>query len=230
MSTHQNRTGATAQSGALLRIPSTRLPTNWGMFEAMGFEHELWTVGRTAETALALVLGDLSQGVPLLRVRSQCLTGEVFGSLRCDCGGQLNLAIQVIAQQGRGLVIYEFQEGRGIGLMAKLQAYALQDSGVDTIEANHALGFKADFRDFSLAAVILHDLRIPRVRLLTNNPRKADALNAAGIEVVERLPCEVGPTAHSLAYLQTKKQKMGHALNLEIPGPRYVAHGIEAQL
>ena len=211
-------------------MASTRLPTSWGMFEAMGFERELWAAGRTAETVLALVLGDLSQGAPLLRVHSQCLTGEVFGSLRCDCGGQLNLAIQVIAQQGRGLVIYELQEGRGIGLMAKLQAYALQDTGIDTIEADHALGFKADFRDFSLAAAILHDLRIPRVRLLTNNPRKADALNAAGIEVIERLPCEVGPTAHSLAYLQTKKQKMGHALNLEIPGPRYVAHGIEAQL
>jgi GTP cyclohydrolase II len=200
------------------------------MFEAMGFERELWAAGRTAETVLALVLGDLSQGAPLLRVHSQCLTGEVFGSQRCDCGGQLNLAIQVIAQQGRGLVIYELQEGRGIGLMAKLQAYALQDTGIDTIEADHALGFKADFRDFSLAAAILHDLRIPRVRLLTNNPRKVDALDAAGIEVVERLPCEVAPTAHSLAYLQTKKQKMGHALNLEIPGPRHVAHGIEAQL
>jgi GTP cyclohydrolase II len=134
MSTHEYRTGATAQSGALLRIASTRLPTNWGMFEAMGFEHELWTVGRTAETALALVLGDLSQGVPLLRVRPQCLTGEVFGSLRCECG------MQAIAQEGRGLVLCEFQEGRGIGLMAKLQADELQDAGIDTIEANHALG------------------------------------------------------------------------------------------
>jgi GTP cyclohydrolase II len=112
MSTHQNRARATAQTGALLRIASTRLPTNWGMFEAMGFERELWTVSRTAETTLALVLGDLSQGVPLLRVHSQCLTGEVFGSLRCDCGGQLNLAIRAIAQEGRGLVIYEYQEGR----------------------------------------------------------------------------------------------------------------------
>ena len=211
-------------------MASTRLPTSWGMFEAMGFERELWTFGRTGETALALVLGDLSQGVPLLRVHSQCLTGEVFGSLRFDCGGQLNLAMQAIAPEGRGLVIYEFQEGRGIGLMAKLQAYALQDTGIDTIEANHALGFKADFRDFSLAAAILHDLRIPRVRLLTNSPRKVRALSDAGIEVVERLPCEVGPTAHSLAYLQTKKQKMGHALSLEIPGPGHPAHGIEAQL
>jgi GTP cyclohydrolase II len=200
------------------------------MFEAMGFERELWAVGRTAETALALVLGDLSQGAPLVRIHSQCITGEVFGSLRCDCGGQLDLAMQAIAQEGRGLVIYEFQEGRGIGLMAKVQAYELQDAGIDTIEANHALGFRADFRDFSLAAAILHDLRIPRVRLLTNNPRKVRALSDAGIEVVERLPCEVGPTAHSLAYLRTKKQKMGHALSLEIPGPGHAAHGVEAQL
>jgi GTP cyclohydrolase II len=230
MSTHQNRARATTQTTALWRLASTRLPTNWGMFEAMGFERELRTVGRTAETALALVLGDLTQGTPLLRVHSQCLTGEVFGSLRCDCGGQLNLAMRAIAQEGRGLVIYEFQEGRGIGLMAKLQAYELQDTGIDTIEANHALGFDTDFRDFSLGAAILCELRIPRVRLLTNNPRKVRALSDAGIEVVERLPCEVGPTAHSLAYLQTKKQKMGHALSLEISGPRYAAHGIEAQL
>jgi len=179
MSTHENRARATAQTGPLWRIASTRLPTKWGMFEAMGYEREQLTGGRTVETALALALGDLSQGVPLLRVHSQCLTGEVFGSLRCDCGGQLKLAMQAIAQEGRGLVIYEYQEGRGIGLMAKLQAYELQDAGIDTIEANHALGFKADFRDFSLAAAILHDLRIKRVRLLTNNPRKMRALSDA---------------------------------------------------
>jgi GTP cyclohydrolase II len=218
MSTHENRVRAAAGSGPLWRIASTRLPTRWGTFEAMGFERDVWTGGPTAETALALVLGDLRQGVPLLRIHSQCLTGEVLGSMRCDCGGQLGLAMQAIAQEGRGLVIYEFQEGRGIGLMAKLQAYELQDAGIDTIEANHALGFKADFRDFSLAAAILHDLRIPRVRLLTNNPRKVRALSVAGIEVVERLSCEVRPTAHSLAYLRTKKQKMGHALSLRPHG------------
>jgi GTP cyclohydrolase II len=186
----------------------------------MGFQRDLWTGGvRTAETALALVRGDLRQRGPLVRIHSQCLTGEMFGSLRCDCGGQLELAMQAIAQEGRGLLIYEYQEGRGIGLMAKLQAYELQDAGIDTIEANHALGFKADFRDFSLAAAILHDLHIPRVRLLTNNPRKVHALGAAGIEIIERLPCEVGPTPHSLAYLQTKKQRMGHALSLETTDP-----------
>ena len=225
MSTYEKRARATVQTGALWRIASTRLPTRWGMFEAIGFERGAGTGGRTAETALALVLGDPRHGVPLLRVHSQCVTGEVLGSLRCDCGGQLELAMQTIAQEGRGLVIYEYQEGRGIGLMAKLQAYELQDAGIDTIEANHALGFKSDFRDFSLAAVILHDLRIPRVRLLTNNPRKVHALSDAGIEVVERVSCEVRPTAHSLAYLQTKKQKMGHALSLGIPEPGWAPRG-----
>src|SRR5262245_37297827 len=209
MSTRENRVRAAAGTGPLWRIASTLLPTRWGAFEAMGFERDVWTGGRTAETALALVLGDLRQGVPLVRIHSQCLTGEVFGSMRCDCGGQFELAMQAIAQEGRGLVIYEHQEGRGIGLMAKLQAYELQDGGIDTVEANHALGFKADFRDFSLAAAILHDLSVPRVRLLTNNPRKVRALEDGGIEVVERVSCEVSPTAHSLAYLQTKKQKMG---------------------
>src|ERR1700754_3340642 len=118
------------------------------------------------------------------------------------------MAMQAIAQEGRGLVIYEYQEGRGIGLMAKLQAYELQDAGVDTIEANHALGFKADFRDFTLAAAILQELSVTRVRLLTNNPRKAHALSDAGIEVVARIPCEIAPTAHSLGYLRVKKEKM----------------------
>jgi len=219
MSTHDNRTGATARAGVLWRIASTRLPTRWGTFEAMGFERDAWTGGRTAETALALVMGDLTTGTPLLRIHSQCFTGEVLGSLRCDCHDQLEMAMRAIAEEGRGLVIYEYQEGRGIGLMAKLQAYELQDAGIDTVEANHALGFKADFRDFSLAAAILHDLRIPRVRLLTNNPRKVRALSDGGIEIVERLPCDVGPTAHSLAYLRTKKQKMGHTLALPAECP-----------
>ena len=200
------------------------------MFDAIGFERDTCNGGRKTETALALVMGDLNNGVPLLRIHSQCLTGEVLGSLRCDCRDQLEMAMQAIAKEGRGLVLYEHQEGRGIGLMAKLETYELQDVGIDTIEANHALGFKADFRDFSLAAVILHDLRIPRVRLLTNNPRKVHALSDAGIEVVERVSCEVRPTAHSLAYLQTKKQKMGHALSLGIPEPSSAPRGIQAQL
>jgi GTP cyclohydrolase II len=199
------------------------------MFDAIGFERDMWNGGRKTETALALVMGDLNNGVLLLRIHSQCLTGEVLGSLRCDCRDQLEMAMRAIAKEGRGLVIYEYQEGRGIGLMAKLEAYELQDAGIDTIEANHALGFKADCRDFSLAAAILHDLRIPRVRLLTNNPRKVHALRDGGIEVVERLPCDVGPTGHSLAYLRTKKQKMKHTLSLEAHRPERPARRIETQ-
>jgi len=230
MSTHEDRTRAAAKAGVLWRTAATRLPTKWGTFEAMGFERDVWAGNQSVETALALVLGDPRQGAPLLRVHSQCLTGETFDSLRCDCGGQLARAMQAIAQEGRGLVIYEYQEGRGIGLIAKLQAYELQDAGIDTIEANHALGLKADLRDFSLAAAILHDLRISRVRLLTNNPRKVRALSDRGIEVAEWLPCEVAPTAHSLAYLQVKKQKMGHVLHLATRDRDLAPQDIEAQL
>ena len=176
-----------AQTGLLWRIASTRMPTRWGMFDAIGFERDVSNGTRRVETALALVMGDLTEGVPLLRIHSQCFTGEVLGSLRCDCHDQLEMAMQAIAEEGRGLVIYEYQEGRGIGLMAKLQAYELQDAGIDTVEANHALGFKADCRDFGLPAAILHDLGIKQVRLLSNNPRKASALAGSDIEVVARV-------------------------------------------
>ena len=203
-----------AQSGALWRIASTRMPTKWGIFDAIGFEREIWNGGRKTETALALVIGDLSEGVPLLRIHSQCLTGEVLGSLRCDCRDQLEMAMQAIAKEGRGLVIYEYQEGRGIGLMAKLEAYELQDAGLDTVEANHALGFKADLRDFSLPAAIVRDLGIKKVRLLSNNSCKARALTEKGIEVVAQLACEAVPNPHSIAYLRAKKGKMAHALML----------------
>ena len=195
-------------------VVSTQLPTKWGVFETVGFERVTSNGTRHIETALALVLGDLTGGAPLVRIHSQCFTGEILGSLRCDCRDQLEIAMQAIAEEGRGLVIYEHQEGRGIGLMAKLQAYALQDAGLDTVEANHALGFSADCRDFSLPAAILHYLGINRVRLLSNNPHKSRALFAAGIEVVAPIPCEAAPTPHSLAYLRTKKEKMGHALSL----------------
>ncbi len=204
----------TAQTGILWRVAATLMPTKWGLFSAIGFERQVSNGSQRAETALAIVLGDLSGGAPLLRIHSQCFTGEVLGSLRCDCNGQLEMAMTAIATEGRGLVIYEYQEGRGIGLMAKLQAYELQDAGIDTVQANHVLGFKGDCRDFSLPAAILHDLGIKRVRLLTNNPRKADALTDSGIEIVARIPCEVAPTPYSLAYLQTKKEKLGHALSL----------------
>ena len=196
---------------AVRRIVSTRLPTKSGLFQLVGFEREL--PGKI-ETALALTMGDLTEGAPLLRIHSQCFTGEILGSLRCDCREQLESAMETIAAEGCGLVIYEHQEGRGIGLMAKLQAYALQDKGLDTVEANHALGFDADCRDFGLPMAILHDLKISRVRLLSNNPEKHQALVQAGIEVTERISCETTPNTHALSYLRTKKEKMGHTLRL----------------
>src|SRR6266581_3761447 len=193
----------TAQIGTVRRVASTRMPTRWGMFRALGFERDILNGVHRVETALALVLGDVSAGVPLVRIHSQCFTGEMLGSLRCDCRDQLEMAMQAIAE-----------EGRGIGLSAKLQAYALQDGGLDTVEANHALGFVADCRDFSMPAAILHDLGLSRIRLLSNNRHKTRALVDSGIEVVVQVPCEAAPTPHSLAYLRTKKEKMGHALSL----------------
>jgi 3,4-dihydroxy-2-butanone 4-phosphate synthase/GTP cyclohydrolase II len=201
----------TAHARTIRQVVATRLPTQWGVFQTLGFERD---VAGGVETALALVMGDLTEGAPLLRIHSQCFTSEVLGSLRCDCNEQLRIAMRAIAEEGRGLVIYEHQEGRGIGLMAKLRAYALQDLGLDTVEANHALGFRADYRDFSLPAAILQELGIRRVRLLSNNPQKSRALSRAGIEVVARIVCEAPPTAHSLPYLRAKKNRMGHALSL----------------
>jgi 3,4-dihydroxy-2-butanone 4-phosphate synthase/GTP cyclohydrolase II len=202
-----------AQIETLRRVASAHIPTRWGVFQTIGFERE---TSNGIETALAIVLGDPGEdGAPLVRLHSQCFTGEVLGSLRCDCGDQLDLAMRAIAEAGTGLVIYEHQEGRGIGLMAKLQAYSLQDKGLDTVEANHALGFAADCRDFSLPAVILRELGITCLRLLSNNPDKSRALSEAGIEVVTRIPCEAEPNNHSRAYLRAKKEKLGHALTLQ---------------
>src|SRR6201990_2258807 len=160
------------QVETLRRVVSTRMPTRWGMFQTLGFERKVSNGSARVETAHAIVMGDVTQGTPLLRIHSQCFTSEVLGSLRCDCREQLEIAMRAIAEEGCGLVIYEHQEGRGIGLMAKLQAYSLQDSGLDTVEANEALGLKADCRTFGLPAAILHDLGIRRVRLLSNNPHK----------------------------------------------------------
>jgi GTP cyclohydrolase II len=185
------------------------------VFELVGFDRVICSGTRHTETAFAMILGDLADGAPKLRVHSQCFTGEILGSLRCDCRKQLELALQSIAAEGRGLVIYEHQEGRGIGLMAKLQAYALQDIGLDTVEANNALGFAADCRDYGLPAAILHALSVTRVRLLSNNPHKKRAMEGAGIDVVARIPCEAPPNPHSLAYLRTKKESMEHVLSLE---------------
>ena len=208
-----------AHAGALWRIASARMPTRWGTFDVIGFEPDVSNGTQRVETALTMVMGDLSEGVPLLRIHSQCFTGEILGSLRCDCHDQLEMAMQAVAEEGRGLVIYEYQEGRGIGLMSKLQAYELQDVGLDTVEANHALGFKADCRDFDLPAAIVRDLGIKRVRLLSNNPRKASALTENGVEVVARIPCEAPPNPHSFAYLRAKKEKLGHTLTLHMECP-----------
>ena len=155
-------------------------------------------------------MGDVHATDPLVRIHSQCLTGDVFGSLRCDCRQQLEMALSMISQHGVGVLVYEQQEGRGIGLMAKLQAYQLQDAGLDTVEANERLGFKADQREFALPAQVLRALGITRVRLLSNNPDKVAALENAGVAVVERVPCEVVPSTYAEDYLKTKKEKMGH--------------------
>jgi GTP cyclohydrolase II len=200
-------------SCSIRRVACTTLPTKWGAFRTIGFERPREGGGH-AETAIALILNDPTHGTPLLRIHSPCFTGDVLRSLRCDCGDQLELAMRTIAAEGCGVLVYEHQEGRGIGLMAKLQAYALQDTGLDTIAANHVLGFEADCRDFSLPVAILHDLGIQRVRLLSNNPDKLRALVHAGIDVVEQIPCEVQPDAQALMYMRFKKERMGHTLTL----------------
>jgi GTP cyclohydrolase II len=212
-----------AQRRGIRRVASTHLPTVFGVFDLIGFERagfdragfERANMAKgERETALVMALGDLQDRVPLLRIHSQCLTGEVLGSLRCDCRGQLEVAMSTIAEQGFGLVIYLHQEGRGIGLMAKLQAYALQDQGLDTIEANEALGFDADCRDFSLAVAVLHELNVQQVRLMSNNPQKVEELTKGGIEVIELLACEAPPSPYALSYLRTKKKRMGHSLTI----------------
>jgi GTP cyclohydrolase II len=191
------------------RVATAEFPTRWGKFRILGFEGQFGPDHRK-ESAVALLMGDLHSAPPLVRIHSQCLTGDVFASLRCDCRQQLEMALSLIAQLGAGVLIYEQQEGRGIGLMAKLQAYELQDLGLDTVEANERLGFKADHREFTLPAQILKTLDISAVRLLSNNPDKVAALERAGIKVVERVPCEVSASPHAEDYLKTKKEKLGH--------------------
>ncbi len=194
-------------SQTVQQIASADFPTRWGKFRIYGFRA---VFNGRSEEAVALVMGDVHSSPPLVRVHSQCLTGDVFGSLRCDCRQQLELALSMIAAEGAGVLIYEQQEGRGIGLMAKLQAYELQDTGLDTVEANERLGFKADQREFGMPAQILKSLGVSEVRLLSNNPDKVAALERDGIKVVERVPCEVSPSVHAEEYLRTKKEKLGH--------------------
>jgi GTP cyclohydrolase II len=202
-------------TNSVKKIAEANFPTRWGTFRILGFEgHFGADSDRRKETGVALVMGDIHATPPLVRIHSQCLTGDVFGSLRCDCRQQLEMAMTMIAANGAGVLFYEQQEGRGIGLMAKLQAYELQDNGLDTVEANVKLGFKADHREYSLPAEVLKVLGLKELRLLSNNPDKVRALEQAGIKVVERVPCEIAPHQHTEKYLKTKRQKMGHLLSI----------------
>jgi GTP cyclohydrolase II len=210
VSIHRVYNIAVTTSGPVRQVASADFPTRWGVFRIYGFETSPSNGTAEKEEAVALVMGDVQSSPPLVRIHSQCLTGDVFGSLRCDCRQQLEMALSMIAQQGAGILLYEQKEGRGIGLMAKLQAYELQDLGLDTVEANERLGFKADHRDFTLPGAMLKALDIRKVRLLSNNPDKVAALEQAGIEVVERIPCEVDASPHAEDYLKTKKEKLGH--------------------
>jgi len=192
------------------RIAAPRLPSRWGELTIHAYRSDL-----TGEEHLALTLGDLSGDEPVLvRVHSQCLTGDIFGSTRCDCGLQLELAMTRIQEAGRGVLIYLLQEGRGIGLLNKLKAYELQDAGHDTVEANERLGFRPDQRDYGVGAQILRDLGVQRMRLMTNNPSKYVALSGYGLEIVERVQLEIPPSADSRDYLRTKREKLGHLLQL----------------
>ena len=195
------------------KVAGADFPTRWGHFRILGFEGVAEPGSsslKRVDNAVALTMGDLSAAPPLVRIHSMCLTGDVFHSLRCDCHDQLHLALGMIAKEGAGILLYEEQEGRGIGLMAKLRAYELQDKGRDTIEANLELGFRADYREFELPAEILKALNLPAVRLITNNPEKVAALEAAGIRVVERVPATIPPEPTFERYLETKREKMGH--------------------
>ncbi|HYU34940.1 MAG TPA: bifunctional 3,4-dihydroxy-2-butanone-4-phosphate synthase/GTP cyclohydrolase II [Thermoanaerobaculia bacterium] len=192
------------------RIASPRLPTVYGDFRIYAYRSDV-----TEEEHVALVMGDIQADDPtLVRVHSQCLTGDIFGSARCDCGVQLEQALQKIAAEGKGVLLYLLQEGRGIGLLNKLRAYELQEQGHDTVEANERLGFRPDQRDYGVGAQILRDLGVREMRLMTNNPSKYIALDGYGLEIVERVPLEVPPTESSRAYLRAKREKLGHLLKL----------------
>ena len=194
----------------LQKVAEADFPTRFGQFRIYGFEGRL---DDAVEEAVVLVRGALTGAPPpLVRIHSECLTGDVFHSLRCDCRAQLELSLERIAEEDRGLLIYEHQEGRGIGLLNKLRAYELQDHGADTVEANERLGFKADLRSYQLPGEILRFFQLTSVRLLSNNPEKVDAVERAGVRVTERIPCVAAPLDSTEIYLRTKKTKMGHLI------------------
>ncbi len=191
------------------KVSEVNLPTKNGIFNAVGYRDKI-----TGEEHIALVMGDVANGESVLvRVHSECLTGDVFNSQRCDCGEQLNLALKRISQEGRGILLYMRQEGRGIGLLNKLKAYHLQDTGMDTVEANEALGFPPDLRDYGIGAEILADLGVKELRLMTNNPKKISGINGFGLKIIERIPIEVHHNDNNYFYLETKRIKFGHMLN-----------------
>jgi len=199
---------------ALMKIAEVTLPTRWADFNLSAFEiPDSGKQGECSETILALTLGDIHSAPPLVRIHSQCMTGEVFHSMRCDCYEQLHLALRTIAEQGAGVLVYDRQEGRGIGLIEKLRAYRLQDQGLDTIEANLSLGHAVDLRTYALSVEVLRFLNIRKLQLMTNNPEKIHAVRSAGIEITRRVSADVPANPHSAQYLATKRTRLGHLFN-----------------
>lgn len=199
------------ETGTVERVAVANLPTEWGDFQIAAYRSLT-----TREEFVALFKGEMSRDVPtLVRIHSQCLTGDVFGSTKCDCGRQLNRTMQMIEHEGRGAIVYQQQEGRGIGIVNKIRAYALQDQGADTVEANEQLGLAVDLRDYRQCAEILFDLGLCQVKVISNNPLKLRALEEAGLKIVERVSIEVDATEDAAGYLRTKKEKLGHLLTLK---------------
>ena len=199
------------ETGTVERVAVASLPTEWGQFQIAAYRSLT-----TNEEFVALFKGEMDRNVPtLVRIHSQCLTGDVFGSIKCDCGQQLHQTMQMIEQEGRGAIVYQQQEGRGIGIVNKIRAYALQDKGADTVEANERLGLAVDLRDYRQCAEILFDLGLCRVKVISNNPQKLRALEEAGLKIVERVSIEVDSAENAAGYLRTKKEKLGHLLDLK---------------